>query len=107
VQVDPRPSPSSPVSFVAASSRDSNAISISRRRGDAWRHTVVAMDAKDVERAKRQYRDWVVVDVLDVPVADGQLMLRIESTDGSQETLITSNIALLGLDEEDDEGSEE
>jgi hypothetical protein len=47
------------------------------------------------------------VDVLDVPVADGQLILRIQSPDGSQETLVTSNVALLGLDDEDDEGSEE
>jgi hypothetical protein len=61
---------------------------------------LAAMDAKDVERAKRQYRDWVVVDV------DVKLILRIQSPDGSQETLVTSNVALLGLDDEDDEGEE-
>lgn len=54
-------------------------------------------------RAKLQYRHWVVVDLLDEPVADGQLILRIQSPDGSQ-TLVTSNVALLGLDDEDDEG---
>ena len=64
------------------------------------------MDAKDVERAKRQYRDCVVVDVLDEPVADGQLILQIQSPHGSQETLVTSNVALLGLDDEDGEGEE-
>jgi hypothetical protein len=67
---------------------------------------LAAMDAKDVERAKRQYRDWVVVDLLDEPVADVKLILRIQSPDGSQETLVTSNVALLGLDDEDDEGEE-
>lgn len=56
------------------------------------------MDAEDVARAKRQYRGWIVVDVLDEPSDDGQLILRIQSPDGSQETLVTSNVALFGED---------
>ena len=46
----------------------------------------------------RQYRGWIVVDVLDDPADDGQMILQIQSPDGSEETLITSNVALLGLE---------
>ena len=53
------------------------------------------MDARDTEKAKRQYRGWIVVDVLDEPADDGQRILRIQSPDGSQEALVTSLVALL------------
>jgi hypothetical protein len=52
----------------------------------------------EVIRAKRQYAGWVVVDVLDEPAADGQRILRIQSPDGTQETLVTSDVAPFGED---------
>ena len=53
----------------------------------------------EVLRAMRQYTGWVVVDVLDEPATDGQAILRIQSPDGTEETLVTSQVALFGLDE--------
>lgn len=44
--------------------------------------------------------------MLDEPVADVKLILGFRAPDGSQETLVTSNVALLGLDDKDDEGEE-
>jgi hypothetical protein len=44
---------------------------------------------------------WVVVDVLDEPAAGGQRILRIQSPDGSEETLVTSQVALFGLGDPD------
>ena len=52
----------------------------------------------EVLRAMRQYEGWVVVDVLDEPAADGQRILRIQSPDGTQETLVTSQVARFGLE---------
>lgn len=55
------------------------------------------MDADDVARAMRQYRDWKVVEVLDEVADDGQRILRIQSPDGTQETLRHLAVALFGL----------
>jgi hypothetical protein len=55
----------------------------------------------EVLRATRQYAGWVVVDVLDEPAAGGQRILRIQSPDGSEETLVTSQVALFGLGDPD------
>jgi hypothetical protein len=58
----------------------------------------------EVRRAMRQYAGWVVVDVLDEPAADGQRILRLQSPDGAQETLVTSDVAVSSLEDEDEEG---
>lgn len=50
----------------------------------------------EVLRAMRQYAGWVVVGVLDEPAADGQRILRIQSPDVTQETLVTSDVAMFG-----------
>jgi hypothetical protein len=55
----------------------------------------------EVLRATRQYAGWVVVDVLDEPAAGGQRILRIQSPDGSEDTLVTSRVALFGLGDPD------
>lgn len=55
------------------------------------------MDTDDVARAMRQYRDWKVVEVLDEVADDGQRILRIQSPDGTQETLRHLAVALFGL----------
>lgn len=57
----------------------------------------------EVDRAMRQYAGWVVVDVLDEPAADGQRILRIQSPDGIQQTLVTSQVTLVGLEDEEGE----
>jgi hypothetical protein len=54
----------------------------------------------EVLRAMRQYAGWVVVDVLDEPAEDGQRILRIQSPDGTQESLVTSRVALFGLEDD-------
>lgn len=54
------------------------------------------MDTDDVTRAMHQYRGWKVVEVLDEVVEDGQRTLRIQSPDGTQETLVTSDVARFG-----------
>lgn len=53
----------------------------------------------EVRRAMRQYEGWVVVDVLAEPASDGQRILRIQSPDGTQETLVTSQVAVFGLED--------
>jgi hypothetical protein len=58
----------------------------------------------EVLRAMRQYEGWVVVDVLDEPAEDGQAILKIQSPAGTQETLVTSQVAMFGLEREDEEG---
>ena len=68
-----------------------------RRPRSHWRRGKVIDD--EVLRAMRQYAGWVVVDVLDEPAADGQAILRIQSLDGTQETLVTSQVALFGLED--------
>lgn len=55
----------------------------------------------EVLRAMRQYSGWVVVEVLDEPAADGEGILQIQSPEGTQETLVTSQVALFGLEDPD------
>lgn len=45
-----------------------------------------------------QCAGWVVVDVLDEPAANGQRILLIQSPDGTQETLVTPQVAMFGLE---------
>jgi outer membrane lipoprotein SlyB len=61
---------------------------------------------EDVQRAMRQYEGWSVVAVLDVRTDDGQYILKIQSPDGNETTFVTSNVALVGLDGDEDEDEE-
>jgi len=45
-----------------------------------------------------QCAGWVVVDVLAEPAADGQRILLTQSPDGTQETLVTPQVAMFGLE---------
>lgn len=55
----------------------------------------------DTRRAMKQYRGWVVEEVVDLE--GGAIALLIRSPDGTDSALVTPQTAMFGLDEDEEE----